>query len=317
MSLGITVVMPLLLRHPGEHRRALESVLSQKCEVPLELLIIDDGSEIPVPASDDPRVRIVRLTRNYGVTYALNAGLTQARYDWIARIDGDDFWRPGKLARQWAMLQADPDLTLVASGMRLVHPAKPQLDRDELRGGDWAHVLALAERIGCPFPHGGILGRREVFEILGGYPQGALFQHGEDFALWAQWVRFFEVAICDEIFLEYTVSEGQISSRFAQEQLQASEAARWMLGAPKGVPSAVQEIAGSLGMSLFEASSALFTAWRFYEYVLVDNDIFEAAAAVLPDRAVHRVEEIDKLLADRFFYLTTQKRTASLPFRSR
>jgi hypothetical protein len=297
--------------------RAVESVLSQECDVPLELLIVDDGSASPVPAVDDPRVRVIRLPRNYGISYALNAGLTQARYQWIARIDGDDFWRPGKLAEQWSRLQSDPELTLIASGMRLVHPANPRLDRDELRGGDWATVLSLTQCIGCPFPHGSILGRRDVFETLSGYPQAAIFQHGEDFALWAQWIRFFKVAICDEIFLEYTVADGQISSRFAQEQGQASDAARRTLGNPEDVPRALQAIATTLGLSLLEVSKTLFTAWRFYQYVLVDEEIFEPAAALLPDRAVHRVEDTDKLLTDRFFYLTKKKRTTSLPIRSR
>ena len=315
--MGITTILPLHLRRPDEHLRAVESVLSQRCDVPLELLIVDDGSEPAVAAIDDARVRILRLPRNYGISYALNAGLTQARYEWIARIDGDDLWRPGKLARQWAMLQADPDLTLVASGMRLVHPTNPRFDRDEVRGGDWDAVLALAQRIGCPFPHGSILGRRDIFETLNGYPQAAIFQHGEDFALWAQWIRFFKVAICDEIFLEYTVSEGQISSRFAQEQALATEAARRILGKPDGIPTALQEVASALGLSLLDASRALFTAWKFYEYILADEEIFERVAAVLPDRAVHRVEDANKLLADRFFYLTEKKRTASLPCRSR
>jgi len=309
LAVGITVIMPLLLRRAGEHERAVASVLSQECEALLELLIVDDGSEPPVPAMEDPRVRVIRLPRNYGISYALNAGLTQARYELIARIDGDDVWRPGKLAKQWAMMQADPELTLVGSGMRLVHPSNPKLDRDELRGGNWDAVLALTERIGCPFPHGSILGRRAVFEKLGGYPQAAAFQHGEDFALWSQWMRFFKVAICDEIFLEYTISEGQISSRFAEQQVAASEASRRVLGKPLNLLASLRKIAARLGMSLFETSSALFTAWRFYEYVLVDDELFEAALALLPDRAVHRVEEREKLLADRFFWLTAKTRT--------
>ncbi len=314
--MGITTILPLYLRNASEHLRAVESVLSQDCPVPVELLIVDDGSEPAVPSIADPRVRILKLPRNYGITYALNAGLTQARYEWIARIDGDDLWRPGKLAKQWSMLQSDPDLTLVASGMRLVHPANPRLDRDEIRGGDWASVLALAQRIGCPFPHGSILGRRDVFEALNGYPQAALFQHGEDFALWAQWVRFFKVAICDEVFLEYTVSPGQISSRFAEEQTQASEAARRILGVPGNIPGALQQIAGALKLPLIETSRALFTAWRFYNFVLVDEDIFEPTGELLPDRSVYRTEDAGKLLSDRFFSLTKKKRTASLPYRS-
>jgi glycosyltransferase involved in cell wall biosynthesis len=303
---GITVIMPLLLRRPDEHLRAVESVLSQQCPVPVEFLVVDDGSMPVVPPIEG--ARIVRLPRNYGIAYALNAGLTQAKYNWIARIDGDDLWRPGKLSKQWSMLQDDPDLTLVASGMRLVHPGKPELDRDEVRGGDWPHVLQLTERIGCPFPHGSVLGRRDVFETLGGYPQAAAFQHGEDFALWAQWIRFFKVAICGEIFLEYTVSDGSISGRFTEEQTRASGMARRVLGKTTGTPDALSKLASAMGLSLLETSKTLFTAWRYYDYIVADEELYSPAAALLPDRAVYR--DSTGLMTDRFYRLNA-KRVAS------
>jgi hypothetical protein len=319
---GITTILPVHLSKPGTTEktyllRAVQSVLSQECPLPMELLVIDDGSEPEIRLPANPQVRLVKLPRNYGITYALNAGLTQARYDLIARIDADDQWAPGKLLKQVAMMEADPDLTLVASGMRLVHPGNSHLDRDELRGGDWAHVLELSNKIGCPFPHGSILGRKEIFLKLGGYPQAAECQHGEDFALWAQWIRFFKVAICDEVFLRYWVTEGQISMRFAAEQQSASEAARRTLGKPGDVSEAVQKIARTLGLGLTDTSLALFAAWRYFEYILVDDDIYQAVSTVLPDRAVHRLEGADKLLAKRFFHLTKQKRTAPHPGHSR
>jgi hypothetical protein len=320
---GVTTVLPLFVQGPDEAalsslRRAIESVLSQDTGlVPHELLIVDDGSDPPaekLPVLQDlmrrdARIRLVRLSRNRGLSYALNAGLTQARYDLIARIDADDRWRPGKLARQLEMLAADPDLTLVGSSMRLVHADKPELDRDELRGGDWVHALDLSRRIGCPFPHGSILGRRQVFERLGGYPQGAQFEHSEDFALWAQWIRFYKVAICGEVFLDYSVSDGQISSRFQNEQCQAGLAASATLdvlgnGDLSRVPRAVASLAAALGIDLTSTSDALFTAWRFHNYVLTDPDLYDDVLTLLPDRTVHRCEDVDVLLADRFFHFS-------------
>ncbi len=304
MALGITTILPVYLPDPktGEIallNRAIESVLSQQCSVPHELLIVDDGSG-PLPAF--PNTRVIRLLRNYGIAFALNAGLTQARYSLIARIDADDAWRPGKLSAHLALLEADPDLTLVASGMRLVHPHRPELDRDEKRGGNWSEVISLAQRIGCPFPHGSILGRREIFELLGGYPQSAALQHAEDYALWAQWIRFFKVAICDEIFLDYTVSERQISTRFAEEQQRASAQAKGPLDI--NVPEAIEKLACALGVTPLEASRRIFQAWKYYSHIVAEPALFEAAATILPDRAVHRIEQVDTLRANRVFYLT-------------
>ncbi len=244
--------------------------------------------------------------QHQGLVYALNAGLTQARYKLIARIDADDFWRPGKLRRQMEVFESDPDLTLVATSMRLVRPHDPSLDRDDLRGGSWGEVLELFKRVGCPFPHGSILARKDVFEILGGYPHSAVYSHCEDFALWGSWVRFFKVAILEEVLFEYTVSANQVSSRFAEQQRHASAVVQRTfleLGDYSRIPKAVADIAAKLRLSIFGASRVLCTAWMYYDEILADADLYEAARMVLPDRAVHRYEEAPDLLGDRFFYL--------------
>ncbi len=318
MFSGVSTIMPVFFHALGPSAvgnllRAASSVLSQDCDIPLELLIVDDGSapalqSIPElqPLLADQRVRIVRLVQNQGLVYALNAGLTQARYDLIARIDGDDFWRPGKLRRQKELFGSDPDLTLVATSMRLVHPHDQSLDRDDLRGGSWRDVLEFFKQIGCPFPHGSILARKEVFEILGGYPHSPVYTHGEDFALWGSWVRFFKVAIVTEVLFEYTVSEHQVSSRFAEQQRRASGMVRQAfldLGDPIQIPKAIAAIAAKLGLSMCNASRILCTAWMYYDEILADADLYEEARIVFPDRAVHRYEEVPDLLGDRFFYL--------------
>ncbi|HEY3740976.1 MAG TPA: glycosyltransferase [Bryobacteraceae bacterium] len=309
---GITTILPVHLRNPdaadaNSLDRAIDSVLSQDTRsLPHELLVIDDGSDPPI-ANLPAGCRIIRLRRNRGLSYALNAGLSQASHNLIARIDADDAWRPGKLARQLAMFAADPALTLVASSMRL-HHKNPGLGRDELRGGDWAHTLALTTRIGCPFPHGSILARCDVFEQIGGYPQNARFDHAEDFALWAQWIRFFKVAIANEVFLDYTVSDSQISTRFATEQQKASHsaaAALNALGENRGsIPQAVESLAAGLNLDLLQASKILFTAWRFSTHILTDPTLYDAAATLFPDRAVHRCSEIYSLLGGRFYWLS-------------
>jgi hypothetical protein len=318
MFSGVSTIMPIFWRAAGPSAvsdllRAAGSVLSQDCEIPLELVIVDDGSTPPVqsipelqPLLADARVRIVRLVQNQGLVFALNAGLTQARYDLIARLDGDDYWRPGKLRRQGELFVSDPDLTLVATSMRLVHSHDDSLDRDDLRGGSWGEALEFFKRVGCPFPHGSILARKEVFEILGGYPHSPAYTHCEDFALWGSWVRFFKVAILNEVLFEYTVSEHQVSARFAEQQQRASGIVRRAfldLGDPTRIPKAVAAIAASLGLFVFSASRILCTAWMYYDEILVDADLYDAARIVFPDRAVHHYEEAPDLLGDRFFYL--------------
>jgi len=60
-----------------------------------ELLLVDDGSRdrtverARALSAADPRVRLVRLARNYGQTPAMQAGFDQARGDIVVTMDGD------------------------------------------------------------------------------------------------------------------------------------------------------------------------------------------------------------------------------------
>jgi polyisoprenyl-phosphate glycosyltransferase len=78
-----------------------------------ELVLVDDGStdgselEMLKLASNDPRVRVVQLSRNFGHQTALTAGLDHARGDAVVMLDADlqdppeliatmlDHWRAG------------------------------------------------------------------------------------------------------------------------------------------------------------------------------------------------------------------------------
>jgi dolichol-phosphate mannosyltransferase len=93
----VSVVVPLLdeaavLR--AFHERATKA-LEQVPGVAHELVYVDDGSRdgsfalLAGLATDDPRVRVVRLSRNFGQQIAITAGLDRARGDCAVVIDAD------------------------------------------------------------------------------------------------------------------------------------------------------------------------------------------------------------------------------------
>lgn len=96
---------------------AIDSVIADR-DAALECIVIDDGStdgtpEIVSALSDrDPRVILLRLEVNEGVSHARNHGLSIARGEWIAFHDADDRMLPG-----WfdALMRptADPDVRVV------------------------------------------------------------------------------------------------------------------------------------------------------------------------------------------------------------
>jgi teichuronic acid biosynthesis glycosyltransferase TuaG len=102
--------------------QAIESVLAQ--DVPLELLVIDDGSpqdisQVMEQYRHDTRVIYLKNDTNMGVSATRNRGVREARGQYIAFLDADDYWRPGKLARQLTLMR-EKQVVLCATGRELI-----------------------------------------------------------------------------------------------------------------------------------------------------------------------------------------------------
>jgi glycosyltransferase involved in cell wall biosynthesis len=98
---------------------ALRSVRAQDYAGKIEIVVVDDGSDVPVePAFRDefPEVRWVRQ-ENRGVCAARQAGCDHARGDVLAFLDDDDAWHPTKTSLQVRLLAARPELAGVGSDL--------------------------------------------------------------------------------------------------------------------------------------------------------------------------------------------------------
>ncbi len=87
-----------------------------------ELLLVDDGSRdetaarVEALAAQDPRIRLVRLARNYGQTQAMQAGFDEALGEVVVSMDGDLQNDPEDIPRLLAALDEGYDLV---AGYRL------------------------------------------------------------------------------------------------------------------------------------------------------------------------------------------------------
>jgi glycosyltransferase involved in cell wall biosynthesis len=108
---SVSVVVPC---YGGETLpRALASVAAQT-RPPLEVIVVDDASPVPVAAEG---ARVIRLDRNQGPANARNAGWEAARGTYVAFLDSDDAWHPQKLALQAAVMERNPNVALTATGL--------------------------------------------------------------------------------------------------------------------------------------------------------------------------------------------------------
>ena len=101
-------------------RRAIDSILSQRYDGPIEVLVVFDQSE-PDPSliktGNGRTVRVMTNTRTPGLPGARNTGALKSDRQILAFCDDDDVWSPGKLEAQVALLDANPSMEVATCGL--------------------------------------------------------------------------------------------------------------------------------------------------------------------------------------------------------
>lgn len=164
----VSVVLPTYNR-AHVMGRALRSVLTQDFS-DFEVLVVDDAStddtESVIHSFGDSRVRYLREPRNGGPNAARNRGLREARGEFVAFLDSDDEWLPGKLTRQLARFDELPEsVGAVYTGVETVTSSGESWQFvPELRGHLHASLLANNELHGASQS---IMIRRSVVQQVG------------------------------------------------------------------------------------------------------------------------------------------------------
>ncbi len=120
----VSVVMPAY-RCAQTIVPAIDSALAQ--QVSLEILVIDDCSpdglsDVMKRYEEDARVIHLKNECNLGAAKSRNRGVALARGQYVAFLDSDDIWAPGKLRKQLAVLEQTGDV-LCCTARELMTPA--------------------------------------------------------------------------------------------------------------------------------------------------------------------------------------------------
>lgn len=115
-DIKFSVVIPLYNKAQSIVNTVL-SVLNQSYQN-FEIVIINDGSTDgsvdAVKAIKDDRIRVIHQV-NQGVSAARNKGIEQAKYEWIAFLDGDDLWASNHLEEIVKMMSVFPNEKVYAT----------------------------------------------------------------------------------------------------------------------------------------------------------------------------------------------------------
>lgn len=118
---AVTAVVPTH-RRPELMRQAVQSIVDQTYAGPIEIIVVFDACEPELPSVEtgpDRTLRAVSNERVRGLAGARNTGIVEASHDFVAFLDDDDHWMPGKLAAQMAVFAAHPEVGLVGTAMQV------------------------------------------------------------------------------------------------------------------------------------------------------------------------------------------------------
>lgn len=188
----VSVVMPVYngVRYLDT---AVASVLNQTYQ-PIELILVDDGStdgSWNLIAAYGSRVRAVRQS-NGGVGRARSTGIENARGDFIAFLDQDDWWMPEKVARQVQLFLQDECVGLVHTGVghfddvasAFVGPLAPDARPEDLVGRCYDLLL-----LGNAIYNSSVMVRRSVLDVIGGIDLEIVGNTVQDYDLWLRIAR--------------------------------------------------------------------------------------------------------------------------------
>lgn len=190
----VTVVIPTYNRSRFV-REAVASVLAQR-EVPMEVIVVDDGSTDDtasvLQAFGGAIVSVFQAHR--GVSAARNRGIQMAGGEWIAFLDSDDLWLPGKLKAQLDFFSQNPGIRIcqteeiwMRNGKRLnpkKHHRKPQ-----------GHAFPLLlER--CLVSPSAVVIHRELFQEVGTFDES--LPACEDYDLWLRIGYRYPLGLLDD-----------------------------------------------------------------------------------------------------------------------
>lgn len=203
----ITVLMPVY--NAAEYiRETINSVLNQTF-TDFEFLIINDGStdesESIIKSYSDPRIRLVNNEQNMKLIATLNKGIELAQGKYIARMDADDICLPTRLEKQYQAMEANPDVALCGTGIKMMGKKffQPVVIKEP-------EVIRNVMRAYNVFFHPTVMFRRSIL-MEEGYRYNPNYLHAEDYQLFQLMSEKHKLMNVDETLLLYRLSPGGIS----------------------------------------------------------------------------------------------------------
>lgn len=203
-SPAVTSVVPTHAR-PEMMRRAVQSILDQDYDGPIEVVVVFDACAPELPSVELPEGRSLRglvNDRSRGLAGARNTGILAASHELIAFLDDDDAWLPRKLALQVDAMQANADARLVGTAM-VVDDGEREHER--LVGAERVtHEMLLHDRIAGLHSSSFLFRRAALVDEIGLIDERLPRSYGEDYDILLRTSLAADVHVVDQPLVRVT-----------------------------------------------------------------------------------------------------------------
>lgn len=229
-NIKFSVIIPLYNKAPYIER-AVKSILSQDYSV-FEIIVVDDGSSDGggkiVSQIEDERLKLVSQ-ENAGVSAARNKGAIEAKYEYLAFLDGDDTWEPNFLSELVKLITDFPNAGIYGTSNSFIYPNGKKVAEDfsYLFAGkdqglveDYFGLFAQIQK--SPFSNSNLCIPKKIYNEFGGYKVGVKLT--EDSDLWCRIALKYNVAFSVKPLANYFVAlEGSTHSSFEPKEFEVSK----------------------------------------------------------------------------------------------
>lgn len=198
-------------------QECIDSILNQTFS-DFELLIVDDSSTDNsrdiIRSYNDPRIRLIE--NSHDSSGSLNLLLSEAKGQYIARMDADDIMLPDRLEVQYACMEAHPEVDILGGGMYYLG------DPDRVLANNGVVTVDDLLAFNCIANPTTMMRRDSIRKANLQYCEK--FKYAEDYHFWVQAAMAgLYIVNWRRPVLKYRISSGQISAVHRLEQDQRAQ----------------------------------------------------------------------------------------------
>lgn len=211
---------------PSFFKEALLSISKEQTIKPAQVVVVEDG---PVPdeieraidavikATPECEFTVIRKPQNAGLAAALNTGLRECKYEWVARMDSDDISLPDRFEKQLAYIANHPDVDVIGGAIAEFTETPGDMQSERHVGLNMKAIREMAKSR-TPMNHVTVMYKKSSVERAGCYSEN--FGKLEDYKLWVDLLgKDALLANIDDILVYVRTGNGFITRRSNKREI--------------------------------------------------------------------------------------------------